>query len=59
MLKKIIEPILKCPYDCKCNTAIKKIFKDLNINIATLDIKKVEEKKNNNIPLVNPRERCD
>jgi len=56
MLKKIIEPIIKCPSNCKCSIAIKKIFEESKKKITPLIIEKEPIKK----PLlVDRRERCD
>jgi hypothetical protein len=56
MLKKIIEPIIKCPSNCKCSIAIKKIFEDLKIKVIPLNIQKDEKPK---ITPPDRRERCD
>ncbi len=43
MLKKIIEPVIKCPSNCKCSIAIKKIYEDLKIKVIPLNIQKEEQ----------------
>jgi hypothetical protein len=40
MLKKI----LSCPSNCKCSRAIKKLFKESNINIVSLTKEQQEER---------------
>jgi hypothetical protein len=54
MLKKIIEPIIKCPNKCPCADAIKKIYQDLKIKVIPLKIEKKE-----NIKPIDRRDRCD
>jgi len=56
MLKKIIEPVIKCPNKCPCSDAIKKIYQDLKIKVVPLTIQKDEIKKP---PPIDRRERCD
>jgi hypothetical protein len=56
MLKKIIEPIIKCSNKCKCSIDIKKIFEDLKIKVIPLVITKDEIKKP--IP-IDRKDRCD
>jgi hypothetical protein len=56
MLKKIIEPIIKCPNKCPCAEAMKKIFEDLKIKVIPLVITKDEIKKP--IP-IDHKDRCD
>jgi hypothetical protein len=56
MLKKIIEPIIKCPNKCPCAEAMKKIFEDLKIKVVSLNIQKEDK------PITQPidrRDRCD
>lgn len=57
MLKKIIEPIIKCPNKCPCTIAIKKIFEDLKIKVIPLNIQKDDKPKIT--PPIDRRERCD
>jgi hypothetical protein len=57
MLKKIIEPVIKCPNKCPCSDAIKKIYQDLKIKVIPLNIQKDEKPKIT--PPVDRRERCD
>lgn len=40
MLKKIIEPLFKCPSNCKCSIDIKKIYNDLKIKVVSLNVEK-------------------
>jgi hypothetical protein len=54
MLKKIIEPIIKCPNKCPCADAIKKIYQDLKIKVIPLNIEKPKI-----TPPIDRRERCD
>lgn len=65
MLKKIIEPIIakayttksiKCPSNCKCSIAIKKIFEESKKKITPLIIQKEPIKPP---PPVDRRKRCD
>jgi len=58
MLKKIIEPIIKCPNKCPCSDAIKKIFEELKINIISLDMIK-DEKPKITPPPIDRKDRCD
>jgi len=59
MLKKIIEPIIKCPNKCPCSEAIKKIFEDLKIKVIPLNIKKDEKQISTPIEYRDRRDRCD
>jgi len=54
MLKKIIEPVIKCPYKCPCADAIKKIYQDLKINVVSLNVE-----KNKPPPSIDRRSRRD
>lgn len=58
MLKKIIEPIIKCPNKCPCADAMKKIFEELKINVVSLDMKKDENPKIT-LPPIDRKDRCD
>jgi hypothetical protein len=59
MLKKIIEPIIKCPNKCPCAEAIKKIYEDLKIKVIPLNIQKEEKKFSTQFNYRDRRDRCD
>ena len=56
MLKKTLERIIKCPNSCPCSDAIKKVFKELKINVVPLVVQKDEIK--NPLP-IDRKDRCD